>query len=337
MTIPLHRRVVPVTYAQLLHDYVESQGIEAEVFLREPWPQPDREGAGGFDIERWARMLAVAQVRLRDPLLSLHLGASITVRHLGILGAVLLACDNLAAALQKFDRYQRLIFDVIPMNRHASSEAVDLTWDNRSYQPGRLVDETGFAVLIQFCRSLVRGTFRPQLVEFMHAAPADVTPYETFFGCEVRFGRPEPMIRLSNEMLALPLKSPDPALVRVLEQHADRLLSDLPQQSEIIEQVRRCIAELLREGEPDIERVSQQLKISSRTLQKRLSLAGSSFRDETRFVRQRLASSYLQDPRLQIVDIALLLGYSEHSAFTRAFREWTGRSPSQIRGNPSPV
>lgn len=335
MTIPLHRRVVPVTYAQLLHDYIESQGFDPEVLLGEPWPQPDKEGAGGVDIERWARMLALAQERLGDPLLSLHLGASITVRHLGILGAVLLACDNLAAALQKFDRYQRLIFDVIPMSRHVRDHAVDLTWDNQTYQPGRLVDETGFAVLIQFCRSLVRGTFRPELVEFMHAAPTDVAPYENFFGCEVRFGRPEPMIRLGNDALTLPLKSPDPALVSVLEQHADRLLSDLPQQVEIIEQVRRGIAELLREGEPDIERLSRQLGIASRTLQKRLSLAGSSFRDETRFVRQRLAASYLQDPRLQIVDIALLLGYSEHSAFTRAFREWTGKSPSQLRGGAS--
>lgn len=325
----MHRRVVPVSYTQLLYDYVESQGFQPEILLGEPWPQPDANGSGGVDVRHWARMLAIAEKRLSDPLLSLHLGASITVRHLGVLGNVLLACNNLAVALQKFDRYQRLIFDVIPMIKHFRENHVELTWDNRGFQPGRLVDETGFAVLIQFCRSLVRGDFRPSLVEFMHEAPEDVRPYETYFGCEVRFGRAEPLIRLDNAMLALQLKSPDPVLVKILEQHADRLLSELPQQKQIVEQVRRAIADSLREGEPDIERVSLQLGLSSRTLQKRLQETDTCFRDETRIVRYQLATSYLRDPRLQIVEIALLLGYSEHSAFTRAFTKWTGKSPIQ--------
>ncbi|MFN4327435.1 MAG: AraC family transcriptional regulator [Limnobacter sp.] len=329
MTIPLHRRVVPVTYAQLLHDYVESKGFDPEKLLGEPWPQVAADGSGGISIEHWANMLALAEKRLDDPLIALHLGASITVRHLGILGAVLLACDNFAAALHKFDRYQRLIFDVIPMIKHVHEEGVDLTWDNRGFQPGRLVDETGFAVLIQFCRSLVRGSFRPLQVQFMHPAPADITPYETYFGCEVRFGQREPMIQLSHEVLALPLKSPDPILIKVLEQHADRLLSDLPQQDETVEQVRRAIADVLHQGEPDIERVSVQLGLSSRTLQKRLQHVGTCFRDELGVVRHQLATSYLRDPRLQVVEIALLLGYSEHSAFTRAFTKWTGKSPVQ--------
>ncbi len=332
MGIPLHRRVVPTTYTQLLYDYVEAQGHRPEDLLGEPWPQPDADGVSGVDVERWAAMLARAEDRLGDPLLGLHLGASITVRHLGILGTVLLACDNLAAALQKFDRYQRLIFDVTPMLRRAGDGYVDLVWDNRAYQPARLVEETGFAVLIQFCRSLVRGSVQPRLVEFALEGPGERAAYEAFFGCEVRFGCPEPRIRLGNELFAMPLKSPDLALVEVLEQHANRLLSQLPQQQEIVEQVRRAIADRLREGEPDIEQVSAKLGLSSRTLQKRLQKAGTGFRDETQLVRRSLAMSYLQDPRLQIVEIALLLGYSEQSAFTRAFREWTGRPPGQMRG-----
>ena len=336
MAIPLHRRVVPVTYVQLLHDYLELQGIDPPTLLGEPWPRPDPTGVEGIDVSHWASLLAHAASKLRDPYLSLHLGATITVRHLGVLGIVLQACNSLAAALDTFDRYQRLIFDVTPMIRKVDQSGVNLIWDNRTFQPDRLVEETGFAVLIQFCRSLVRGPLNPSCVAFVHEAPTDTTPYELFFGCEVLFGQPEPLIRLDSALLDRPLKSPDPLLMNVLQQHADRLISGLPQQEAVVETVRRVIADMLRQGEPDIDRVSRHLGVSSRTLQKRLQIAGTAFRDETRFVRHQLADVYLRDMQLQIVDIALLLGYSEHSAFSRAYREWTGKTPLQVRSELMP-
>ena len=81
----------------------------------------------------------------------------------------------------------------------------------------------------------------------------------------------------------------------------------------------------------DIETISATLHCSSRTLQRRLIQAGTSFRAELNLVRHELAVLYLRDSRLHIADIALLLGYSEHSAFTRAYREWTGRTPQEER------
>lgn len=147
----------------------------------------------------------------------------------------------------------------------------------------------------------------------------------------VRFDRPEALVRVSHDFLVAPLKSPNPVLMQVLEQHAERMLARLPQQEAIVETVRKAIVAALREGEPDIEKISAKLACSSRTLQRRLQQAGTSFRAELNLVRHELAVSYLRDPRLQIVDIALLLGYSEHSAFTRAFRERTGITPQQAR------
>lgn len=328
---PLHRRVVPVTYARLLYDYLEAHGHPPEAVLGEGWPVPDPDGLSGVDEARWEQMLECAEQRLADPLIGLHVGQTITARHLGILGTVLLACENLGSALQRLERYQRLIFDTVPMSRRIGPGWVELVWDISEYRTGRLVDETGFAVLVQFCRSIVRGTANPLAVGFVHARPADVRPYRKFFDCPVQFDQPEPVIRLGLDLLASPLKNPDSALILVLEQHAERLLSELPEQEPIVEQVRKVVAQLLRKGEPDIEKVSRKLCCSSRTLQRRLNEAGTSFRDELNLVRHQLASSYLQDSRLQVVDVALLLGYSEHSAFTRAFREWTGKTPQQAR------
>jgi len=328
---PLHRRVVPESYVQLLYEYLEAVGHEPESLLGEPWPAQAADTAGGVDAARWQRLLETAATRLDDPLLALHVGQTVTARHLGVLGAVLPASGNLAEALQRLDRYMRLVFDVVAMILRPGDGWIDLAWDDRDYETGHLVNETGYTVLVQFCRSLVRGSANPLLVTFKHTGPADIRPYEEFFGCPVRFGEPETIVRFSTDLLALPLKSPDPALIALLEQHADRLLAQLPQQEEIVEQVRKAIARALCEGEPDIDRISAQLCCSARTLQRRLREAGTGFRSELNLVRYELAQSYLKDPRLQIMDVAMLLGYSEHSAFSRAFKEWSGKSPQDIR------
>lgn len=328
---PIHRRVVPEAFAQLLYEYLEERGHVPESVLGAPWPQPDPRGVAGVEVALWARMLERAEAQLADPLIGLHVGQTINPRHLGILGPVFASCETLGAALQKLEQYQRLIFDVTPMAQRSGPEWVELVWDGGDYHPGRLVNETGFAVLIQFCRSLVRGTANPLAVEFVHPPSADVKSYEDFFGCPVLFNREKALVRVSAETLAAPLKSPDPILMQVLEQHADRLLAQLPQQDEIVEKVRKAIAHALREGEPNIEQISKRLHCSARTLQRRLTQSGTSFREQLNLIRHELASSYLRDPRLQIVDIAMLLGYSEHSAFTRAYREWTGKTPNEFR------
>ncbi|KTC37155.1 AraC family transcriptional regulator [Pseudomonas sp. ABAC61] len=331
MSQQMHRRVVPETYVQLLYEYLDALGHEPESVLGEPWPKPDPAGVGGVDVELWEHMLTMASQTLNDPLLSLHVGRTISARHFGVLGSVLLACENLETALQRLERYLRLVFDVIPMIRRNGDDWFDLVWDVSQYQPGQLVSETGSVAMVQFCRDIVRGTANPLLIDFSHAGPSDTAPYEAFFGCPVRFDQAEAVMRFPSQLLELPLKSPDPALFSLLEQHADRLLAQLPQQDEVVRQLRKAITRALREGELSIERIAAQLSCSPRTLQRRLQEAGTSFRSELNLVRHELALSYLRDPRLQIVDVAMLLGYSEHSAFTRAFKEWGGQTPQEVK------
>ncbi|MCG8317012.1 MAG: AraC family transcriptional regulator [Pseudomonadales bacterium] len=326
----LHQRVVPETYARLLDDYLVAHSLKPEDVLGEHWaassPQDD-----GIDIDDWHRALEKASSELSDPLLGLHLGQTITAQHLGIVGALLMACGTVGLALQRLQRYQRLIFDATPIILKAGEGWVEILWDVEEYQPGHLVAMTGYTVLVEFARSLIRGEANPLSVRFAHPPTGDVKEYESFFGCPVYFNCCDPGLRFPQDYLARPLKSPDPALIALLERHADERLAQLPQQDEVIDKLRKTLAYSLREGEPNIDAISSKLSFSSRTLQRRLREAGTSFRRELNLVRNELAQSYLGDPKLQVVDIALLLGYSEHSAFTRAFREWNGQSPREVR------
>ena len=328
---PQRRRIVPETFVQLLYEYLDARGIAPEALFEYPWPAVAERGSSGVEIDLWAQLLAVASAHLKDPYLGLHLGETITPRHLGVLGYVLTACDSLSSALLKMDRYQRLVFDVTPMAIRGGEGYVDLVWGVEDGRYGALVDETGIAVLVQFCRNLVRTPQPPLAVQFVNPKPRDIQPYQEFFGCPVSFGRSETSIRVSLATLALPLKTADPSLIAVMERQAERLLQSLPGEIGDVEIVRKAIARQLHEGEPDIESVSVATGYSSRTLQRRLKTAGSTFRRELAQVRRQMAEAYLRDTRLSIADVALLLGYSEHSAFSRSFKEWTGVTAQRWR------
>lgn len=328
---PLHQSVIPETFVHLLYDYLDAQGAASGQVLGQARPLPHAHGVGSIALQRWAALLQRAALHLGDPLLGLHLGQTIAPRHLGVLGYVLLACDNLAAAMQRLDHYQRLIFDAIPMTQRAGPGYIELVWEATDVHTGALVDETGITVLVQFCRSLTGVPVSPLFVQFPNPQPAELQPYLDWYGCQVHFGGNETVVRVSLATLALPLKSADPGLIAHMERQAELLLAQLPQEEAVIEQVRAITVRLLHDGEPDIEAVAAKLCCTPRTVQRRLKAVGSSFRQELALVRRQLAENYLRDPRLNIAEIALLLGYSEHSAFSRSYKEWTGLAPQQWR------
>ncbi|MGJ8669315.1 MAG: AraC family transcriptional regulator [Oceanococcus sp.] len=330
MSTPLRQKVVPAAFTLLLFDHLESCGSDPEVVLGAARPSVDPEETNGIDVVQWEKMLDMAMHHLNDRYLGLKLGAAVRARHLGVVGHLLLASENFGAALTRLEQYQRLIFDAIPMTRRETDDAIEMVWDISEFRTGILVGETGFAVMVQFCRSLMQGDANPHSVDFAHPAPDDIRPYEEFFGCPVKFLCPAPILRVEHKLLERPLRKTDAALETLFEQHARQLLARLPQQEEIVMQVRELVAKYLRDGEPNIERVSTALCCSSRTLQRRLKELGTSFRSETNLVRNEMAKSYLRDPHLTLADIAQLLGYSEHSAFTRAFRQIHGYPPSAV-------
>ena len=139
-------------------------------------------------------------------------------------------------------------------------------------------------------------------------------------------------LRFDDEALDAPASHHDPQLFRILESHAQKVLAETPVTASLRERVRREVIQRLREGEPGVADIAQALATSERSLQRKLQSEGVSFRDVVDEARHKLAVVYLGDRNLSMTDVACLLGYSEAAAFTRAFKRWTGRVPSQARG-----
>ncbi|MDE2594049.1 MAG: AraC family transcriptional regulator ligand-binding domain-containing protein, partial [Burkholderiales bacterium] len=255
----------------------------------------------------------------------------ISPRHFGVVGYAALACETLADALLRLERYHASVYDANLAQLRVTPEGVSVEWGVSRGKPGALVDETAIASVVQLARD-VTGRYWPITeVTFVNPKPADVTPYEDFFGGVVRFDQPVTRLVIDAAYLALPVRKVDPALLADLDQQAQALLSRVSAVPAAVDEWRRALITLIREGRATLANLSELHHTSARSLQRRLAEHGMSFQgllDETRF---QLAKSYLMDSSLDLVEMALLLGYSEQSAFTRAFRSWTGMAPAQWR------
>ena len=120
-------------------------------------------------------------------------------------------------------------------------------------------------------------------------------------------------------------------MYRQLIEQAERYLRSLYQQDDIAAQLKRRLADLMARGEANADAACRALKLSRRTLQRRLKAEKTSFQKILREVRAELAINYLRDARLKSLEVAMLLGYSNISSFTTAFKSWYDMPPAEYR------
>jgi AraC-like DNA-binding protein len=162
--------------------------------------------------------------------------------------------------------------------------------------------------------------------------PADLAPYRRYFGAPVCFHRSEYTTVFDPGILSRPLRGFDQQLLGILEEHASVILAQLPPPNDdLLAKLEQFVVGALPDDGAGISAAARALGMSTRTLQRRLRERGIVFAGLVDEVRRRLSARYLADGTLTLGEIAWLLGYSESSAFNRAYRRWTGRSPSADR------
>lgn len=176
------------------------------------------------------------------------------------------------------------------------------------------------------------GDFAPLRVEFTQPSPPDTSEHRRIFRAPVRFEAGRTQLVLSREVWEQANSRPNPELCAVLEEHARRLLAELPSDG-LLGEVRKLTTEELKGGTPTLEHVASRVSMSGRTLQRRLKEEGTTFAEVLDWLRRGMAQGYLADEQISISEVSYLLGFSEQSAFHRAFKRWTGSTPVQFRRN----
>ncbi|MDO9237889.1 MAG: AraC family transcriptional regulator ligand-binding domain-containing protein [Aquabacterium sp.] len=311
-------------WIRLLLDWLDREGLHA-ASLRAciSTYEPD----GEVPLCAWGSMLErAAALRPMQTGLGLDIGSGVTQAHVGLLGYLIATTDSLAQALTTYQRYERLFYrnDLAKVSSHR--EGLTISWAQG--QGGPLVEEVSIAALVTFMRHQALDPPPPSSIEFTFpASQAHLQACETFFGCPVRFNRPYTAICIPQSLLAWPLIRREPGLRQLLAHQAQAMLQALPTPGDFEQSVQRVLVRLLPEGRADIDSVAETLNVSRRTLQRRLGDKGITWQQMLEGTRDQLARRYLDDLGLSLAEIAMLLGYSEQSAFSRSFRRWTGYKP----------
>ncbi|TAK77956.1 MAG: AraC family transcriptional regulator [Aquabacterium sp.] len=319
--------MVPRGLLQVLATHLGERGVPpAEILPAEALVQPC-DHLARHAAEDYCRMLLRAAERLDDPLLGLHLGQSVRLPQLGALGYVLLTCGTLGEVLLRIGRYHRLLHDINPIEQEVVGGNLELRWGTAHGKPGALFDETGVVAFVELARQLCNERLPAAAVDFVNPPPADTRPFAAYFGCAVRWGRPVTRLAVPLAVLQRPLQRADPMLLRLMEEQVDRVLATLPEDGDLAEQTRRVVANLAQGGMPTLEQVAAALRLSPRVYYRRLAARDMNFRQLRDAALRQLAEQHLGDGRLPMAEVARRLGYTEPSAFSRAFRRWTGHTP----------
>jgi AraC-like DNA-binding protein len=321
-------------------NFAAARGVDAAGLAREAGVDPRKLADNNARLagSSLGRLWELAAERTGDPLFGLHLGAMATPGGLGILGYAMLSSRSLGAALDRLVRYGHLYtfgidFDVLRSGDVLRIECrVVRHVDNYLIASPRHPLECTIAAIRAVSSSLVGRTVPVRSVTLGHADPGfGHAAYEPLLGVRPLFDRGVYAVELDGRAADWPIATANNEMLDALDARADRLLAELSSGRTVTDSVMRAISRLLKEEPPRIDEVAQGLAMSSRSLQRALTEEGTTYQELLDQTRRGLAVRYLADPGAVIFEVAILLGFSEPSAFHRAFKRWTGHTPRQFQ------
>jgi AraC-like DNA-binding protein len=276
--------------------------------------------------------LNLAADALQDDLLGFHLAQPPDLREMGLLYYVSVSSDILSEALHRAARYSRIANEGVSLKYIEGRDAC-ITFDyvGVSRYLDRHQIEFFVTTLVRMCRQLTGLRLEPTRVRLAHRRENCSELFE-FLGSDIEFGAGIDEIAFSTSVKRMPVVSADPHLNKLLLMYCEEAVSHRAAiRSSFQSSVENALVPLLPHGKAKVGEIARRLGVSQRTFARRLSSEGLTFSGVLENLRSNLAERYLTDAELSISQIAWLLGYQEVSAFTHAFKRWTGTTPREAR------
>jgi AraC-like DNA-binding protein len=268
-----------------------------------------------------------------DDAFGLHLGERYPFAGLGTISYAVLNAPSVETGLRNLDRYGQLQIQGGRLALEQKGADASLTYDiGVDPESARQHAEAAAVVGVRLLQHLIGDDWRPRQVLFGHRRPTVTAEHARVLRAPLRFAQPlTAAIVFDAADLARAVPHADRGLLPIVERHLDELLASTAGADDWLAKVRSAVAESLADGAPAIETIARRLALSVRTLQRRLGEQGVVFKTLVDELRRDLALQYLADGKADLTEIAFLVGYSELSAFDRAFRRWTGSTPVAAR------
>lgn len=282
-------------------------------------------------LQTWIRLNHLAAGMLKDPDFGLHLG-EVFEGMPTLLGYLLNACETIGEAMNKFMCYQRLEHEGWQLLEHARGPVAELEYQaTRSAALDRHMIDFALSSIVRQYRIMTGHSLEVSEAHFSYARPDRIAEHQRILGSHLHFGSTRTALVFPAWVLNQPIVRASAAVRDHLEHPLRKALTALDHQELVSAKVARAVGSALRKGVPALRDIAKDLSLGPRSLQLRLQTEGTTFQRVLEGVRAGLAREYIADTSLTIQEAAFLLGFSEPSAFHRAFRRWTGRTPSEYR------
>ena len=286
-----------------------------------------------FPLHRFAQLLELASERTGEECFGMAFADIYPRGASGVLGYLIMSSPDLRTAVTCLRRFARLQLEGVDLDLEEQGGLAHLTWNYGTtvMGPRRQLTEFFMALFSARARQMLGNEWALVSAEFDYREPNHVEKYYEVFSRQLRFEADRNRIVVRSDILSRANAEADRGLYKILRKVADRELDELKATSDLL----ACLGEKIVEQLPlegiDLEGAAAALQLSTRQLQSHLKRRGTTFEAELSRVRERLATHYLHDTDMAMTEIALMLGFSELSSFTRAARSWYGMPPTAYR------
>jgi AraC-like DNA-binding protein len=316
-----------------LLESLENESFDLKIIL-------DRAGIPGSALEdtrtrlpkaRFEALWRVAVEATGDPALALRVSTRVKPNALGIIGYLASASESPRNAFELVKGLTPLLWEDYECDLESDGEVAFIRCNTgRNPEASRFTTEYAIGLAVTMSRAFGAARSDPLEARFSYPAPAHAAEYERILRLPVRFDAGEDGVLFPISMIDTVNPSADAALRQVLERFAADQLAKIPTSARFSQRVRASILSMLPRGNLTADAVAAQFSMSNRTLRRRLREEATSYQEILDDVRSELARHYLTKEGRGIDEVAHLLGFSDPSAFTKAFRRWTGQTPADF-------
>ncbi|OMH25568.1 hypothetical protein BGP75_23725 [Motiliproteus sp. MSK22-1] len=335
-SLPSHEPAVMATISLHMLRVGSQHGVDIDDILQDLALSKEQLVKPGERIPLSIHLKIQSQVVSKSllPEIGLEIGRLMPSGILNIVGYIMMTSASLGEAYKNLENYWELLggmgdFKFIAKNVSGNMHAEISVGDFHPISKEWIECITSYCITVG--RKLTGKDFFPLKVHCSYSEPGYEECYRQLFGDCVLFDQKHNKIVLSAEDADLPIIHPDPVLLNLLKLQAELERKQMSTLKELTRSVKNLILQGSKEGRTDVEDIAKKMCMSKRSLQRLLGLEGTSFSMILKQVRMERAILMLQQQDLNITQIAFQLGYSERSAFDRAFKKWTGLAPRSFR------
>jgi AraC-like DNA-binding protein len=327
------KRVAIAAYSRSIASALEQRGIDSsQVFEKAGVPMynttdPLRRMTNGEISALFRESVKITG----DPYFGLFVAEVFHISQLHALGFALLSSSTLRDFCLRLHNFYRLVSQNVDIRLEESAREAVLAVKLLQPDICSETQDTFAGLMVRVVRAISEHDFAPLRVELPRPMPpSGDQPYRDYFGCQVLFGQPEICIAFDGETIDLPLPGASQELAQMHDRTAMEYLEKLDK-LDISNRVRSLIVDKLSTGLVSKQQVADGLNMSSRNLELKLAEENTNFQQILDNTRQSLAAGYMEQSGISITETAYLLGFSDAANFTRAFKRWTGKSPTEFR------